>query len=69
MENTKFAKLANYSNGKNPEAYRKERLCSVLDTLSELLKVDFGSITIKFHEGKWNPKIEIERRVVEELKK
>jgi hypothetical protein len=69
MENTKFAKLANYSNGKNSDNNRKDRLCSVLDSLGELLKVDFGSITIKFHEGKWNPKIEIERRIVEEVKK
>ncbi len=67
MDNSKLAKLANY---KKPNAWglKHKQLRSTLDTLSELLGIEFGSITIKFHEGKWSPKIQIEKRLVEEIK-
>ena len=47
---------------------KKKRLSDALNVLSEILGVEFGSITIKFHNGKWSPKIEIEKRVVEDVK-
>ena len=36
---------------------KKKRLSDALNVLSEILGVEFGSITIKFHNGKWIPKI------------
>lgn len=47
---------------------KKKRLSDALNLLSEVFGIEFGSITIKFHNGKWSPKIEIEKRVVEEVK-
>lgn len=53
---------------KDAEQAKKKRLSEALNLLSEMFGVEFGSITIKFHNGKWSPKIEIEKRVVEEVK-
>lgn len=47
---------------------KKKRLSDALNVLSEMLGIEFGSVTIKFHNGKWSPKIEIEKRMVEEIK-
>lgn len=47
---------------------KKKSLSDALNVLSELLGVEFGSVTIKFHNGKWSPKIEIEKRMVQEIK-
>ena len=47
---------------------KKRRLSEAMNLLSEMFGIEFGSITIKFHNGKWSPKIEIEKRVVEEIK-
>jgi hypothetical protein len=68
MEISKFAKLANYSgekDGFNPN----KRLSKALDTLSELLNIEFGSLTVHFHKGKWSPKIEIQKSVFKEIDK
>jgi len=53
---------------KDAEQAKKKRLSEALNLLSEMFGIEFGSITIKFHNGKWSPKIEIEKRVVEEVK-
>jgi hypothetical protein len=66
MENNKFAKSANY-NSKTPENLKKQRLTKALDTLSELLHIEFGSLTVYFHQGKWSPKIEIKRNILKEI--
>jgi len=47
---------------------KKKRLSDALNVLSEMFGIEFGSVTIKFHNGKWSPKIEIEKRMVEEIK-
>jgi hypothetical protein len=63
MENRNVDALA-----KDRSQAKKKRLSDALNLLSEMFGVEFGSITIKFHNGKWSPKIEIENRVVEEIK-
>ena len=68
MENSKFAKLANYSaekEGFNPN----KRLSKALDTLSELLNIEFGSLTVHFHKGKWSQKIEIQKSIFKDIEK
>lgn len=65
MENNKFAKTANYNSEKEGE--KKQRLSTALDTLSELLNIEFGSLTVHFHKGKWCPKIEIQKNVLKEI--
>ena len=67
MENNKLAKLANYDSGNN-NSNKKQRLSKALDTLSELLQIDFGSLTVYFHQGKWSPKIEIKKNIITEIK-
>ncbi len=67
MENTRLAKLANYKNSKTL-CVKTKQLRAALDTLGELFGIEFGSVTIKFHEGKWNPKIQIEKRLIEDIK-
>lgn len=68
MENQTFAKLANYSSP-NERKGDERRLSKALDTLSELLDIQFGSLTIHFHKGKWSPKIEIQKNVLREIEK
>lgn len=68
MKNNQFADLANYSSQKNGDA--KNRLLSkALDSLAEILGIEFGSLTIHFHKGKWSPRIEIQKNVVREIEK
>lgn len=64
MENYKLTKLDNY---KKTLCVKNKRLHKALDALGEILGIEFGSLTVKFHEGKWNPKIQIEKRVVEDV--
>ena len=63
MENKNIATVA-----KDESQAKKKRLSDALNVLSEMFGVEFGSITIKFHNGKWSPKIEIEKRVIEDVK-
>lgn len=63
MENKNLATVA-----KDGSQAKKKRLSDALNVLSEMFGVEFGSITIKFHNGKWSPKIEIEKRVIEDVK-
>lgn len=64
MENAKLTKLDNY---KKTLRVKNKQLHKALDALGEILGIEFGSLTVKFHEGKWNPKIQIEKRVVEDI--
>ena len=52
----------------NGRRTKKSRLAEALNVLSETFGIEFGSITIKFHNGKWSPRIEIEKRVIEDVK-
>jgi hypothetical protein len=63
MENKKI--VSAIPDGKHT---KKKRLSDALNVLSEMFGIEFGSVTIKFHNGKWSPKIEIEKRMVEEIK-
>lgn len=68
MKNKQFADLANYEKEKTQEV--KNRLLSkALDSLAEILGIEFGSLTVHFHKGKWTPRIEIQRNVVRELER
>lgn len=62
------AKDINQQIAVSPAQAKKKRLSEALNILSELFGIEFGSVTIKFHNGKWSPRIEIEKRVVEEIK-
>lgn len=64
MDSSKLTKLDNY---KNTVSVKNKRLHKTLDTLGELLGIEFGSITVKFHDGKWNPKIQIEKKLVQDV--
>lgn len=64
MDNSKLTKIDNY---KNTVSIKNKRLHKTLDTLGELLGIEFGSITVKFHDGKWNPKIQIEKKLVQDV--
>lgn len=67
MELNKNAKLANYEKNKT-WCIKNRQLKTALDTITELLGIEFGSITIRFHEGKWSPKVQIEKRLFEDVK-
>lgn len=66
MEEIKLAKIANC---KKERVWRleRQRLGRALDTINELFGIEFGSITIRFHGGKWSPKVQIEKRLLEDL--
>ena len=66
MKNNTFAKLANYSK-ESCEATKDRRLSKALDGLAEILGIEFGSLTVRFFNGKWSPKIEIQKNLVKEI--
>ena len=66
MKHDKFAKPANYEQSKIQEA-KNQMLSKALDSLAEIIGIEFGSLTIHFHKGKWSPRIEIQKTVVREL--
>ncbi|MBK9322414.1 MAG: hypothetical protein IPM97_05580 [Bdellovibrionaceae bacterium] len=68
MKNNQFANLANYSSERTPEV-KNQLLLKALDSLAELLGIEFGSLTVHFHKGKWSPRIEIQKNVIRELEK
>lgn len=68
MKNNQFANLANYNIERTPEV-RNQLLSKALDSLAELLGIEFGSLTVHFHKGKWSPRIEIQKNVIRELEK
>ncbi len=67
MKNCGFAKLANYSND-GSEVAKNRQLSKALDMLSEILEIEFGSLTVRFFDGTWSPKIEIQKNVVKKIK-
>jgi hypothetical protein len=66
VKHDQFADLANYDKRKMPET-KNQLLSKALDSLAEILGIEFGSLTIHFHKGKWSPRIEIQKNVVREL--
>ncbi len=66
MKNGSFAKTANYHDEKMQQAKNK-LLSKALDSLAEILGIEFGSITVHFHKGRWSPRIEIQKNVVREI--
>lgn len=68
MKNNQFAKLANYPDQKAADAKNK-LLSKALDSLAEILGIEFGSLTVHFHKGRWSPRIEIQKNVVREIEK
>lgn len=66
MKHDQFADLANYDKRKTRET-KSQLLSKALDSLAEILGIEFGSLTIHFHKGKWSPRIEIQKNVVREL--
>lgn len=66
MKHDQFADLANYDKRKMHET-KNQLLSKALDSLAEILGIEFGSLTVHFHKGKWSPRIEIQKNVVREL--
>jgi hypothetical protein len=66
MKRDQLAISANYDQNKTRDAKNK-LLSKALDTLADLLGIEFGSLTIHFHKGKWSPRIEIKKTVVQEV--
>ena len=66
MKRDQLAISANYDQIKTRDAKNK-LLSKALDTLADLLGIEFGSLTIHFHKGKWSPRIEIKRTVVQDV--
>lgn len=66
MKRDQLAISANYDREKTRDAKNK-LLSKALDTLADLLGIEFGSLTIHFHKGKWSPRIEIKKTVVQEV--
>lgn len=66
MSKTEFAISANCIKSKTQED-KNQRLKKALDNLSEIIGIEFGSLTIHFHKGIWTPRIEIKKNVVREI--
>lgn len=67
MDNIKFAKLANYSSDADKNS--DQSLAKVLDSLAEVLEIEYGSVTVHFHHGQWSPKLEIKKNVFKKIGK
>ena len=59
-EQPSFAKSANYS-----RPLDQKKLSEILDSLSQKLDIEFGSLTVHFHQGKWTSKLEIRKNFME----
>lgn len=68
MSENQFANLANCDRKKTQEV-KNRSIAKALDTLSDLIGIEFGSLTIHFHQGKWSPKIQIQRNAIQDLGK
>jgi hypothetical protein len=66
MRQHELANLANYKRG-NAQDTKNKLLSKALDTLAELLGIEFGSLTVHFHKGKWSPRIEIKKTVIQDV--
>lgn len=66
MTDKKFANLANCNN-EAEKLDKRKRLSGVLDSLSELLGIEYGSVTVSFHQGQWSPKIQIQKTVLKKI--
>ncbi|MBI2519476.1 MAG: hypothetical protein HYV97_03640 [Bdellovibrio sp.] len=66
MENSNEIILEN-QNLEKEDVCKKLQLALALDTLAELLNIEFGSMTVHFYKGKWCPKIEIQKNVLAEI--
>jgi len=66
MKHESFANLANCKEPRSSEN-NKRIITKALDTLAESLGIEFGSLTIHFHKGKWSPRIEIKKTVVQDV--
>lgn len=66
MKERQLANFANYNKLKSPGA--RSRLHGLLDQVNSILGIEFGSVTIRIHNGKWSPKIEIVEHITKEVK-
>ena len=66
MRQHELANLANYKR-RNAQDTKNKLLSKALDTLAELLGIEFGSLTVHFHKGKWSPRIEIKKTVIQDV--
>lgn len=61
MENQQFAKIANYKEN----SQKKRKLSEALETVSKILGIEFGSLTVHFYNGKFTPKVEIRKNITQ----
>ncbi len=69
MEKKAFAKIANYIGKESKSSVPNSMLIHALDTLAGLLQIEFGSVTIHFHRGKWSQKIEIQQNIFRDIER
>ncbi len=66
MEKSHLIILGNNNLAKE-EMCKKIRLCLAMDTISELFDIESGSLTIRFHEGRWCSNVEIQKNILAEI--
>ncbi len=66
MEKSHLTILENKNLAKE-EICKKIRLCLAMDTITELFDIEFGSLTVRFHNGKWCSKVEIQKYLSAEI--
>ena len=65
MENTKFAKLANYESERANEP--KNVLVKALEVLVQTLNLQNGSLKVYVHQGKASPRVEIQTDITKQI--
>lgn len=67
MNTKSFAKIANYKIERFKDQVPSLRLAEAINALAELLNIQFGSVTIHFHNGIWNRKLDIKKQYIKEI--
>ncbi len=65
MENTKFAKLANYN--KEESRSTKSALAKALEIVVQALNLQNGSLKVYVHQGKASPRVEIQTDITKQI--
>lgn len=66
MEKTRLAKSANYEK-EMTGCVKSEQLSKALDVMGKILDISHGSVTVFFRNGRWSPRLEIQKTVQTEV--
>ena len=64
MQSVKVTKMANYEQ----QADVDRKISEALDTLVRCLQIEAGSFKVYVHQGKWSPRIEIQKNLSREVR-